>query len=106
PFLKSFRLPRPIQRHADERRLLLISRNLIKIFPPRRILWHRPTLFEHDALELFDPQLLHDEFESSLIPILLLPQSSKYPSHGPRHRQQLFFRQEISEQLGLMGHGP
>ena len=102
PLFKAFRLFCSIERHANERRLLLVSRNLVEVLLPRRIFRHRPPLFEHNPLELVNAQLLHDEFQPGLVSIFLFTESSENAPNCPRHRQQLLLRQKFRKQLGLM----
>src|SRR5207248_1368941 len=102
PALIPFGLVGQIDRHRLRARLLAIARNLIEEFSPRWIVRYRSAFFDDQLFELLDAELLHDEFEARLLAVFLFAQPGKHPPNGPRHWQQLFFRQEIENQLGLM----
>ena len=77
---------------------------LFDVLPPARIVGQLGPLFEHQAPELVDAELLDQELDARRGAVLLLAKAGIDARDRLRQRQQLLRRHEAVEQLGLEGH--
>ena len=62
------------------------------------------ALLEHQAPELLDAELLHQELDARARAVLLLAEPREHAAHRLRQRQELLFGHELVEQLRRVRH--
>ncbi len=72
PFVDALGLsPVDRQRNDGQIRSFLVAGDFVEMLSPRWIFRHGSAFFENDFFELLDAELLHDEFQASLLAIFL-----------------------------------
>ena len=107
PALEAFGPGGAIERHGRAQRLLVkgAQAGFAQEGGPFGVVRQGGALFQHQALELVDAELLHQELDAGAVAVFLFAQAGEDAGDGLGGGQQLALGQKGIKQLGLLRHG-